>query len=237
LGPGIAAMVHRSTKMGKDGFLNYICTGDGPPVVLVHGLASSLDNWQTLMPGLVAAGYRVYAVDLLGHGESHKPNGAQHYHIESIYSHFEEWIDRLHLETPPTLIGHSLGGYLSLTYAIQNPDSVRGCVLIDPFYSQNQLNGFLRLAQHRPELGEKTLRFIPYKAITALIDLLPAQSSISMENTHQTALDYRRASPQIFHPAHDSGSDPAPGGCPLPHPGHLGRKRPDPEPGLLPAPG
>lgn len=168
-------------------------------MLLVHGLASSLDNWQTLIPGLVSAGYKVYAVDLLGHGESHKPTGAHHYRIETIFSFFVEWINRLDLEAPPILIGHSLGGYLSLSYAIQNPERVRGFVLIDPFYSRSQLTLFWRLMQHRPDLGEKTLRLIPDKAVNALINLLPAQSSLSMETTRQTALDYRRASPQIFH--------------------------------------
>ena len=47
---------------------NYVKEGDGPPVILIHGLAASLHDWDDLIPELAANGYSAYAPDLLGHG-------------------------------------------------------------------------------------------------------------------------------------------------------------------------
>jgi pimeloyl-ACP methyl ester carboxylesterase len=54
--------------------INYTSQGMGPPVILVHGIASSLYDWDLLMPELARGGFGAYALDLLGHGDSAKRN-------------------------------------------------------------------------------------------------------------------------------------------------------------------
>ncbi|MFN3680352.1 alpha/beta fold hydrolase, partial [Thermosynechococcus sp.] len=52
----------------------YSVNGRGAPVVLVHGFGASIGHWRKNIPALTAAGYRVYALDLLGFGASAKPD-------------------------------------------------------------------------------------------------------------------------------------------------------------------
>src|SRR5271157_245859 len=114
--------------------VNFISQGKGAPVIMIHGLAASLHDWDFLFPDLIAGGYAGYTLDLLGHGDSAKPD-SRAYHIDWLLAHFIEWVDSLHLAEPAVLIGHSLGGYMALEYARRFPNRTRGLILVDPFYS------------------------------------------------------------------------------------------------------
>ena len=82
--------------------VNYIELGKGAPVILVHGLAASLHDWDDLLPELSAAGWHGYALDLLGHGESPKPD-SRSYKTKWVYNHFARWLDSLQLAERPVL--------------------------------------------------------------------------------------------------------------------------------------
>ena len=60
---------------GKNGYdlMHYEIKGDGPVMILLHGMSTSHKDWRLLWPELVKAGYRVVLADLLGHGDSAKP--------------------------------------------------------------------------------------------------------------------------------------------------------------------
>jgi len=189
----------------KNGYTtNYIEEGQGQPVILIHGVAASLCDWNQLIPQLTARGYHTYALDLLGHGDSSKPEDAQQYNIENIYAHFSAWVESLHLKQAPLLVGHSLGGYLSLLHALRQPQNVRGMALIDPFYSPRQLSPLLRLARRRPELGEKAVRAVPEWVIhTALGWDQEMGAHFSPQARQQVAADYKRASPHFVYITRD----------------------------------
>jgi pimeloyl-ACP methyl ester carboxylesterase len=108
-----------------------------------------------LMPELVSAGYRCYAPDLLGHGESAKPDTSQQYHIEIFYNYLETWFDSQQIKQPAIFIGHSMGGYLSLLFSLRRPELVRGLVLVDPLFSPSQFPPLTGILKHRPEIGVK----------------------------------------------------------------------------------
>jgi pimeloyl-ACP methyl ester carboxylesterase len=180
--------------------INYVVEGDGPPVILVHGIAASLYDWEYLIPELVKARYRAYALDLIGHGDSAKPEDHEHYHFESLYAHLAAWISNLHLSHPPLLIGHSLGGFLCLKYAHERPEFVQGMVLIDPFYTPRQLSPMLRALNRRPRLGEKALDMAPLWLIQAVMGWdTDTTRNLSLQTRQQIAEDYKRASPKITH--------------------------------------
>ena len=101
-------------------------------MILIHGMAASLHDWQSMLPALERAGYHSYALDLPGHGESAKPQDDRYYHTQAIYQQLEDWIYSLKLDQPAYLVGHSLGGYFSLEFAHRNPQLVLGMALIDP---------------------------------------------------------------------------------------------------------
>ena len=110
--------------------LNYTDQGRGPTAILLHGMAASLYDWEALSPALAAVGFRALAVDLLGPGDSHKPEDPDAYTLETFYTHLEEWTANLDAPPPYYLVGHSLGGYLGLLFAMRQPagDAGRGTV-------------------------------------------------------------------------------------------------------------
>jgi len=181
-------------KNGKH--VNYVLEGTGQPVVLVHGIAASLHDWTSMIPALVGKGYQVCALDLLGHGESHKPDSPQAYNVERLFEHFKSWLDGLNLAPPLHLVGHSLGGYLSILYALRNPGQVRAMVLIDPFFSLKQISPILRLVGRRPHISERTMRVIPEWLINFVLGWDPSSAANFSERARQQiANDYKRASP------------------------------------------
>jgi pimeloyl-ACP methyl ester carboxylesterase len=183
-----------------NGYANYISLGNGQPVILIHGMAASLCDWTSMAPELASHGYTVYALDLLGHGESAKPDDPRLYHVETLYNHFLGWVESLNLDTPLVLVGHSLGGYLSLVHAIRHPQKVGGLVLIDPYFELRQLSLLIRWMSRRPHLGEKAMRVTPQWLIHAVMGWNPDTTAyFSPEARRQIAADYKRASPHFVY--------------------------------------
>lgn len=100
----------------------------------------------------------------------------------------------------PYLIGHSLGGHLSLQYSLRHPDLIKALVLIDPFYSQAQLSAGVQWLARRPALGVKALRQVSRKMVHASTYLdAPLRGNFPPEARQQIALDMKRAAPEILH--------------------------------------
>ena len=184
---------------------NYIKQGSGRPVVMIHGVAASLRDWDDLVPMLSESGYECYALDLLGHGDSPKID-SRAYQMDWLLSHFSEWMDSLQLKEPPILIGHSLGGYVALDYARRFPARSRSLILINPLYSLSQLPPLIRRTYLRPELSsfviEKTPNWI-FRLIVDVSSLAIGHSSGALHSLPeriraQTALDYTRTAPGIY---------------------------------------
>jgi pimeloyl-ACP methyl ester carboxylesterase len=98
--------------------------GSGAPVVLIHGLPGTADDWEDVTPLL--AGHRTIAIDRPGFGYStggYVPFDRQ---LEAI----DALLHKLHV-VQPILVGHSYGGTISLGFAERYPSEVRGLVLVD----------------------------------------------------------------------------------------------------------
>jgi pimeloyl-ACP methyl ester carboxylesterase len=126
--PGTIDRERSARSLEANGFrLNYVVTGDGPPAVLVHGEASSLLDWQWVVPGLSDL-VRVHALDLPGHGDTTKP--AAPYSAALLTDTLVAFLDALDLERV-ILVGHSLGGILATRAARLRPERVSGLCLVD----------------------------------------------------------------------------------------------------------
>ena len=96
--------------------------GTGPQVVCINGWANSRDVWSDLSENL-CKDHQVTIWDLRGHGESGAPPG--NYGREEALKDISAVLDQV--GRPCVLVGHSLGGYLSLAYALENPDELLSC--------------------------------------------------------------------------------------------------------------
>jgi pimeloyl-ACP methyl ester carboxylesterase len=106
-----------------------------PPIVLLHGLASSVPIWNLVAPLLNTYGYPVVALDQRGHGESEKPTSG--FDFDTILADDAEALDALKI-VRPILVGHSWGAMVALQFAAQHVDQVKALVLVDG--ATNQLS-------------------------------------------------------------------------------------------------
>ncbi len=102
--------------------VHYFAGGDGRPLVLVHGLGGKAQDWAPMMPSLIRHGYRVYALDLLGFGESDRPD--VDYSIALQDQILQQFFESQRL-TRADLGGWSMGGWVALRFALANPERVR----------------------------------------------------------------------------------------------------------------
>lgn len=109
--------------------IHYLVGGVGEPIVLVHGLGSRASDWVGLIPSLVHSGHRVYALDLLGYGNSDRPANA-HYSIAEE-AHIVEGFLRAEQLQQVDLAGWSMGGWISMVVATDVPDRINHLVLLD----------------------------------------------------------------------------------------------------------
>jgi pimeloyl-ACP methyl ester carboxylesterase len=100
----------------------FVLAGDGPPLLLLHGIGNSAQTWAGVVEKL-AAEHTVVAPDLLGHGSSDKPRGD--YSIAGYANGMRDLLSVLDLEQV-TVVGHSLGGGIALQFAYQFPSAARG---------------------------------------------------------------------------------------------------------------
>ena len=131
----------------RDYKIQYTVMGTGQPLVLIHGFGASIGHWRKNIPVLAAAGYQVFALDLLGFGGSDKA---------TIDYSMEVWAELLkdfchtHIQTPAIFIGNSIGALLSLIVLTEYPEIAAGGVLI------NSAGGL----SHRPHELNPVLRFV-----------------------------------------------------------------------------
>ena len=105
--------------------VHYEVAGEGPAVVLIHGLSGSGRWWTHNVPAL-AKRYRVYNVDVVGFGRSR----GQRLVLQEAGDWLVKWLQVMGI-TQAHLVGHSMGGYIAMEVAAMAPETVRRLVLVD----------------------------------------------------------------------------------------------------------
>ncbi len=116
--------------------------GEGPPLVLLHGITSSSETWLPVM-SLLARNHRVIAPDLLGHGDSAKPRGD--YSPGAYAAGVRDLLAALGHDHV-TIVGHSMGGGVALQYAYQFPERCQRLVLVSSGGFGREVSPALRAA-------------------------------------------------------------------------------------------
>lgn len=107
--------------------LHHKSVGNGRPLIIVHGLFGSGDNWTTVGRGLADHGYNVFLVDLRNHGRSPHDDGMDY---ALMAADLEEFMED-HALTDVVLLGHSMGGKTAMRHAQVFPGRVSRLVIVD----------------------------------------------------------------------------------------------------------
>lgn len=128
------------------GIVHYEVYGRGRPVILLHGWLGSWGLWQETM-AYMGRYYRTYALDFWGFGESGKKRKT--YAVQDFVSLVDQFMQQLGINQAP-LVGHSMGGTVSLSVAIQYPQRVSKVVVVGSPIVGSSLNFLLKLFGRRP---------------------------------------------------------------------------------------
>jgi pimeloyl-ACP methyl ester carboxylesterase len=123
-----AAGVHSDYVQLGPNRIHYYAGGDGPPVVFVHGLGAEAVTWMEQLIAIKHRGYRVYAIDLLGHGRSAKPDIS--YSIEDQSEMLRQFLAVEKVQSVD-LVGVSMGGWVVLNLALEHPELVHRMIVAD----------------------------------------------------------------------------------------------------------
>ncbi len=145
--------------------------GTGRPMVILHGLFGSCDNWLTISKVIADQGFSVYAVDQRNHGRS--PHADTHTYPE-LADDLRDFLQQQEIEKP-ILVGHSMGGKTVMQYAMQYPDTFSHLVVVDiapkayPVHHTEILKGLnaipLATIQNRNEAEAILSRYEPSAAV------------------------------------------------------------------------
>src|SRR6202021_4337093 len=105
--------------------IHYFEVGQGPKVILLHGLGGSKEFWLANI-GALAAKYHVYALDQIGFGQSDKP--LLDYKI-ATFTDFLQGFMQVEKIAKATVVGNSFGGWIAIDFAVQHPEMVDKLVL------------------------------------------------------------------------------------------------------------
>jgi pimeloyl-ACP methyl ester carboxylesterase len=120
----------------------YRIAGDGPPVVLVHGMVNASRHWAAVAERL-AERHLVIAPDLIGHGDSATPRGD--YSLGAHAAVIRDLLSALGIERA-TMVGHSLGGGVAMVYFWQFPERVERLALVSSGGLGDEVSPLLRSA-------------------------------------------------------------------------------------------
>ena len=136
--------------------VHYIVSGSGRTVVMIHGNAGGVEDFEFGVVELLSREYRVVAIDRPGHGKSDRPAGKAET-VEYQAQLLHRTLSKLGI-TQPVLVGHSWGAALALAYALKYPNEVSAMVLLAPAaYADDGGNALFRTTIRTPIVGDLSL--------------------------------------------------------------------------------
>ncbi|TQL53707.1 alpha/beta fold hydrolase [Subtercola boreus] len=175
-------------------------TGSGDPVLLLHGIGQSLEDW-TEQHDRLSATHRVLSLDLPGFAYSNRVRGTAT--LGALASILPAYLDTVGVTGAVPVIGNSLGGAVAMTFAASHPDRVSALVLADSAGFGSEVTLVLRLLAFRP-LGaalmrpnprnsERTVQAVFYDRALATPERIGHSYALSQRSSHsRTMLEVAR---------------------------------------------
>jgi len=171
----LTARVHGQYFNSNGVRIHYTVDGEGPPLVLIHGLAANADiNWRR--PGIVsdlAQDFQVIAFDLRGHGLSGTPHDPEQYGVKLMHD-VPRLLDHLGIESAH-MAGYSLGGFILLKLMAEHPERVRSAALCaagwkDPTDNKDILSPYKSLEDQWDRVPEEFAAVLPLPYQFGIVD-------------------------------------------------------------------
>lgn len=147
--------------------LFYRQVGEGKPLLILHGVFGSSDNWFTTSKMIADAGFSVYTLDARNHGQSPR---SEDFSYEVMADDIAEFIDEHQLERP-IIVGHSMGGKVTMQFAMNYPNKFSKLIIVDiaprfyPAHHGHIIQGLssinLDTLKSRQEAEAQVLSYIP----------------------------------------------------------------------------
>lgn len=141
-------------KVGRFNTRYWVAGDKGSPVILIHGIGQYVEHWASAINAL-AADHKVYAVDLPGHGKTDKPLDIA-YTLDDLAQFVKDFMSTLGIEKAH-IVGHSLGGAVSLRLVLNETAAVDRLVLVDSGGFGREVSMVFRMLR-LPYLGEMVTR-------------------------------------------------------------------------------
>jgi pimeloyl-ACP methyl ester carboxylesterase len=140
--PSAASGLTRCSVQVGQHHMSYVTGGSGPPLVLVHGLGTYSFTWRFVLPVLQQR-YTVYAIDMLGCGESDKTD--VDFSLEALAGYLHGFLDAMHIARP-IIIGHSMGGGITMMFCHLYPGRAERVVLASSGGMGREMHWLLRVS-------------------------------------------------------------------------------------------
>jgi pimeloyl-ACP methyl ester carboxylesterase len=121
-------------RLGDQVALSGETLGEGPPVVLAHGITATRRQVLHGSLALPRQGFRVISYDARGHGESDPAPEGSGYGYPELVGDLDSVVSETTAQEPFVLVGHSMGAHTVVAYALEHPERVAGLVVIGPVY-------------------------------------------------------------------------------------------------------
>jgi pimeloyl-ACP methyl ester carboxylesterase len=131
----MAAEAESGFEVGPDPRLHGESAGEGPPIVLCHGITATRRYVVHGSKALQRSGHTVVTYDARGHGESGPAPGGEGYGYPELVEDLERVVAAQVGEGKFVLGGHSMGAHTAVAYALRNPERLAGLVVIGPVYT------------------------------------------------------------------------------------------------------
>ena len=157
----------------NDVSLHYEEAGEGAAILFLHGYTGSTKDWAYQV-ALLSSRYRVIALDHRGHGMSSGPHEEEEYSIPISSNDVYELLRLLGVDRC-CLVGHSMGGFIALQFALDHPDMVKALVLVDTS------SGTFEVAPGYPEMRAKMDALAREEGTEAAFEYEAAHNPIRIE--------------------------------------------------------
>jgi len=138
-----------ATLVTEQGIVHYETYGRGRPVLLLHGWLGSWALWRNTIEEL-GKEFRTYALDFWGFGES--GDQGEDFSVNNFVSLVNQFMDRLGIVKAP-LVGHSMGGTVSLSMALRSPEKVVKVIIVGSPIVGSSLSPLLKVAGYKGWIG------------------------------------------------------------------------------------